>query len=53
MNIRLDNNEVAIKNLKRLLENKKVSGQDLADANAMLTQAFLNIEEKDSAVPRT
>ncbi len=50
VNIRLDNNEVAIKNLKRLLENKNVSGQDLADANAMLTQAFLNIEEKDSAV---
>lgn len=50
VNIRLDNDEVAIKNLKKLLENKNVSGQDLADANAMLTQAYMNIEAQDSAV---
>lgn len=50
VNIRLDNNEVAIKNLKKLLEDKKIDGQDLADANAMLTQAYMNIQAKDSAV---
>ena len=50
VNIRLDNDEVAIKNLKKLLENKNVAGQDLADANAMLTQAYMNIEAQDSAV---
>ena len=50
VNIRLDNDEVAIKNLKKLLDNKNISGQDLADANAMLTQAYMNIEAKDSAV---
>lgn len=50
VNIRLDNDEVAIKNLKKLLENKNVSGQDLADANAILTQAYMNIEAQDSAV---
>lgn len=50
VNIRLDNDEVAIKNLKKLLENKNVTGQDLADANAMLTQAYINIEAQDSAV---
>lgn len=50
VNIRLDNDEVAIKNLKKLLEDKKISGQDLADANAMLTQAYLNIQAKDSAI---
>ena len=50
VNIRLDNDEVAIKNLKKLLEDQKISGQDLADANAMLTQAYLNIQAKDSAI---
>jgi len=50
VNIRLDNDEVAIKNLRKLLEDKKISGQDLADANAMLTQAYINIKAKDSAI---
>jgi len=50
INIRLDNEEVAIKNLKKLLEDKKISGQDLADANAMLTQAYMNVQAKDSAI---
>jgi len=50
VNIRLDNNEIAIKNLKKILEDKKISGQDLADANAMLTQAYMNIQAKDSAI---
>ncbi|CAM3765598.1 lipopolysaccharide assembly protein LapB [Flavobacterium cucumis] len=50
VNIRLDNDEIAIKNLKKLLEDKRISGQDLADANAMLAQAYLNIQAKDSAI---
>ena len=50
VNIRIDNNEGAIKNLKKLLEDKKISGQDLADANAMLTQAYMNIQANDSAI---
>ena len=50
VNIRLDNDEIAIKNLKKLLEDQKISGQDLADANAMLTQAYINIQAKDSAI---
>jgi len=50
VNIRLDNDQVAIKNLKKLLEDKRISGQDLADANAMLTQAYINIQAKDSAI---
>lgn len=50
VNIRLDNDQIAIKNLKKLLEDKKISGQDLADANAMLTQAYINIQAKDSAI---
>lgn len=50
VNIRLDNEETAIKNLKKLLEDKKNDGQDLADANAMLTQAYMNVGANDSAI---
>ena len=50
VNIRLDNEDVAIKNLKRLLKDDKIQGQDLADANAMLAQAYLNIQVKDTAI---
>ncbi|MFN7043941.1 MAG: tetratricopeptide repeat protein [Flavobacterium sp.] len=50
VNIRLDNEDVAIKNLKLLLKDKRIQGQDLADANAMLAQAFMNIGVKDTAI---
>ncbi|NHN25695.1 gliding motility protein [Flavobacterium jejuense] len=50
VNIRLENEETAIKNLKKLLEDEKIEGQDLADANAMLTEAYMNTESNDSAI---
>ncbi|UGS23548.1 type IX secretion system periplasmic lipoprotein PorW/SprE [Flavobacterium channae] len=50
VNIRLDNDDIAIKNLKRLLKDKKIEGQDLADANAMLAQAYMNVQVKDTAI---
>lgn len=49
-NIRLDNNELAIENLKRLLRQEDIEGQDLADASSMLAQAFLNIKVVDTAI---
>lgn len=51
-NMRLGNNKVAIKRLKRLLEEEEgvIKGQDLADASAALAQAYINIEARDSAV---
>jgi len=49
-NIRLENNELAIKNLKRLIDREELDDQDLADANAMLALAYLNIKAKDSAL---
>lgn len=49
-NIRLDNNELAIENLKRLLKQEQLEGQDLADATAMLAQAYLNIKVVDTAI---
>ena len=50
INIRLGNEQVALDNLKRLLNNKKITGQNLANANAMLAQAYLKIGVKDSAL---
>ena len=49
-NIRLENNELAIKNLKRLIEQEELKPQDLADATSMLAQAYINIKSPDSAV---
>ncbi len=49
-NIRLENEEVAIKNLQRLFKKEKLSTQIAADAHATLGQAYINIKELDSAV---
>ncbi|WP_452221554.1 type IX secretion system periplasmic lipoprotein PorW/SprE [Lacinutrix salivirga] len=49
-NMRLDNNELAIKNLKRLIEQEELEDQDLADATSMLAQAYINTEAIDSAL---
>lgn len=51
-NIRMENDALAIKNLSKLLKEIKFKNQIFADANAILAEAFLNIEEKDSAVSR-
>lgn len=49
-NIRLQNNELAIKNLKRILKAETLKDQDRADANAMLSQAYINLKFPDSAI---
>ena len=51
-NIRLENNELAIKNLKRLLDQEEgnIEDQDLADATSMLAQAYINTQSLDSAL---
>lgn len=49
-NIRLDNDDLAIENLKRLLYQEDLEGQDLADATSMLAQAYINTKSIDSAV---
>ena len=51
-NIRMENDEVAIKNLKRLLELEKeqLESQDLADATSILAQAYINVKHLDSAL---
>lgn len=49
-NIRLENDALAIKNLKLMLRRNQLKSQVKADANAILAQAFINLEEKDSAI---
>ncbi len=49
-NIRLENDLLAIKNLKRLLYQEDLKSQDLADATSMIAQAYINTKSLDSAV---
>ncbi|MDW5289023.1 tetratricopeptide repeat protein [Formosa sp. PL04] len=49
-NMRLDNDELAIKNLKRLLRLDFLDDQVLADATSTLAQAYLNIKVVDTAI---
>ena len=49
-NMHLGNDAQVVKNINKLLKNKTLKKQIIADANALLSQAFLNLEEKDSAI---
>lgn len=51
-NMRLDNDALAVNNLRTLLHEIKFKDQIFADANATLAQAFLNLEQKDSAIAK-
>ena len=51
-NIRLENDEVALQNLKRLIKFETLDDQQLADANAMMGQVFINLKHNDSAVQK-
>lgn len=51
-NIRMDNDALAVNNLRKLLNEIKFKDQIFADANAILSQAFLNLEQKDSAIAK-
>lgn len=49
-NMRMENDAIAVINLRKLLREIKFKDQIFADANATLAQAYLNLEEKDSAL---
>lgn len=49
-NIRLENDALAVKNLELLLKKDKLKPQVKSDANAMLAQAYINLEEKEKAI---
>jgi tetratricopeptide (TPR) repeat protein len=49
-NLRLENTELAITNLKRLMYQVELKGQDLADASSMLAEGYIAMEYLDSAI---
>lgn len=51
-NMQLENDALAIKNLRAILKDIKLKNQIFADANATISQAFLNLGLKDSAVSK-
>ncbi|WP_417948929.1 tetratricopeptide repeat protein [Flagellimonas profundi] len=51
-NMRLDNPEVAIKNLKRLFKYEALKDQEYADANAVLAQCYINLNVPDTAIQK-
>ena len=51
-NMRLDNDALALKNMQAILKDIKLKNQIFADANATISQAFLNLGQKDSAVAK-
>ncbi|WP_438861672.1 tetratricopeptide repeat protein [Flavobacterium maritimum] len=51
-NMRLGNDALVIKNINKLLKDQDLKDQVYADANALLSEAFLNLEEKDSAITK-
>lgn len=51
-NMRLGNDAIALKNIKLLLKKTDLDKHTFADANALLAEAFLNLEQKDSAVAK-
>lgn len=49
-NIRLQNEEVALRNLKTLFKQANLSNSEFADASAMMAQAYINMDSLDQAI---
>ncbi len=50
-NIRLNNEEIAIENLEEMMKTEDLEDEELADASAILAQAFINLDSIDAALP--
>lgn len=50
VNIRLENEELAIKNLERLMKYEKLTDQEYADARAMMAQAYINLDSIETGL---
>ncbi len=50
-NIRLNNEEVAIKNLKKMLEAEEIDEEDIAEASASIAEAYLRMDSIPEALP--
>ena len=49
-NLRLQNEDVAIKNLKKLIESEELSKYDIVEASSTLAQAYITTKALDSAI---
>lgn len=50
-NIRLSNEDFAIEELEKLMKTTELEDEELADASAILAQAFVNLDSIDAALP--
>jgi hypothetical protein len=50
-NIRLNNEEIAIGNLKKMLENDEIDDEDIAEASASIAEAYLRMDSIPEALP--
>lgn len=50
-NIRLNNEDIAIEELKEMMRSVKLDDHELADASAILAQAYINMDSIDEALP--
>ena len=50
-NIRLNNEEVALESLTRMMRNANLSDEDYTDANAIMAEAFISLDSIDAALP--
>jgi len=50
-NIRLNNEEIAITNLKKMLEKEEIDDEDIADASASIAEAYLRMDSIPEALP--
>ncbi len=51
-NMRLDNPELAIKNLQRLFKYEALKNQEYADAYAVMAQCYINLKAPDTAIQK-
>ncbi len=50
-NIRLKNEEVALEDLQEMFDDEELEGQELADASAIIAQAYINLDSLEQALP--
>ncbi len=50
-NIRLNNEEIAIEDLKKMFKLQEISKEDYADASAIVAQAYINLDSLEAALP--
>jgi tetratricopeptide (TPR) repeat protein len=50
-NIRLNNEDYALENLHKMFKAEDLEGDELADASAMMAQAYINLDSIEEAVP--